>query len=104
MPSYALLFRGGKLRSELSQEYMGRFAAWARGVASAQVPGNRFMQEGRLVSPQKVETLGFNRDMIGGYIVIEADGYEAAASVAKGCPILENNGAVEVREIIPPGA
>jgi hypothetical protein len=47
--------------------------------------------------------LNFNEDMIGGYVVIEANDYAAAVAVAKGCPILENGGAVEVREIIPPG-
>jgi hypothetical protein len=103
MPSYALLFRGGKLRSELTKEYSNRFTDWAGRVASTRIPGNRFKQEGMLVSTQNVDVLNFNKDMIGGYIVIEANGYDTAVAIAKGCPILENGGAVEVREIIPPG-
>jgi hypothetical protein len=103
MASYALLFRGGKLRSELTKEYADRFTDWAGRVASTRVPGNRFKQEGRLVSTQNVDVLNFNKDMIGGYVVIEASDYTAAVAVAKGCPILENGGTVEVREIIPPG-
>jgi YCII-related domain len=96
MASYALLFRGGKLRSELTQEYTDRFAQWTRRVASnKEAPGNRFKQEGRLVSVNRVDTLKFDKDMVGGYIIIEADDYEGAAAVAKDCPILENNGSVE---------
>ena len=103
MASYALLFRGGKLRSELTREYADRFTEWAGRVASTRIPGNRFKQEGRLVSTQDVDVLNFDEDMIGGYIVIEADDYDSAVAIAKGCPILENGGAVEVREIISPG-
>jgi hypothetical protein len=33
--------------------------------------------------------------------MIEADNYDTAVDVAKGCPILENDGSVEVREVIP---
>lgn len=100
MASYALLFRGGKLRSELTKEYNDRFVGWVGRVASARIPGNRLEQDGMLVSAQNVVALSFNKDMIGGYIVIEADDYGAAVTIAKGCPILENNGAVEVRQII----
>jgi hypothetical protein len=101
MRRYTLLFRGGKLRSELTQEYADRFVQWTRKVASnKEAPGNRFKQEGRLVSVNSVDTLEFGKDMVGGYVIIEADDYEEAVAVAKDCPILENNGSVEVREIM----
>ena len=38
---------------------------------------------------------------MGGYIIVEADNYEKTVEIAKGCPILENNGTVEIREIVP---
>ena len=100
MPLYALLFKGGLRHSELSKEYSDRFVEWAGKVASGRVPGSRFMQEGRLVSAKEVTNLTFDKDTIGGYITVESESYEKAVAIAKGCPILENNGYVEVREIM----
>jgi hypothetical protein len=37
-----------------------------------------------------VDTLEFGKDMIGGYIIIEATDYDEIVAIAKGCPILEN--------------
>ena len=103
MPLYALLFKGGLRHSELSKEYLDRFVEWAKKVASSSVPGSRFKQEGRLVSTKGVTNLKFGKDTIGGYITVESESYEKAVAIAKGCPILENDGSVEVREIIKPG-
>ena len=83
---------------------MDRFVAWAGNVASGRIPGNRFLQEGRIVSASGVTNLIFGRDTVGGYIAVESDRYENAVAIAKGCPILENGGSVEVREVIMPGS
>jgi len=101
MALYALLFKGGLRTSELTREYSNRFVEWANEVASRKTQGNRFKQEGRVVSTKGVGTMGFGRDTVGGYIIVEADNYEKAVEIAKGCPILENNGTVEIREIVP---
>jgi hypothetical protein len=100
MTSYALLFKGGRRTSELTKEYFARFAGWAASVSSSQVPGNRFKQEGRQVSANGVAELKFGDDTVGGYIIIEAENYEHAVKIAKDCPILENNGTVEIREVL----
>jgi hypothetical protein len=104
LPLYALLFKGGLRHSELSKEYSDRFVEWARKVASGSVPGSRFMQEGRLISTKGVKNLKFDKDTIGGYITVESESYEKAVAIAKECPILENGGYVEVREIMKPGS
>jgi len=62
------------------------------------------VQEGRLVSSQGVTNLKFDKDTVGGYITVESESYEKAVEIAKGCPILENGGYVEVREVIRPGS
>lgn len=74
---------------------------WAGKVASGKIPGSRFKQEGRVISKKGVRTMDFGSDTVGGYIIVEADSYEKAVEIAKGCPILENNGTVEIREIVP---
>ena len=101
MPYYALLFKGGLPHAKLTKEYFDRFVEWAMKIASNEIPGNRFKQEGKVVSSERVDDLKFSDDTVGGYLMIEADNYDTAVDVAKGCPILENDGSVEVREVIP---
>lgn len=60
----------------------------------------RLKQEGRIVSAAGIGNFKFNKDTVGGYIIVEADNYDKAIEIAKGCPILENNGSVEIREIM----
>jgi hypothetical protein len=104
MTFYVFLFKGGLRTSELSKEYLDRFVNWAKMVSSPKIPGNRFKQEGKVVSSEGVDDLKFNKDTVGGYIVVEADDYGTAVEISKGCPILENAGSVEIREIVPPNA
>jgi hypothetical protein len=40
------------------------------------------------------------KDLVGGYTLIEAASLAQAAELAKGCPILERQGLVEVRPIM----
>ena len=50
MTYYVFLFKGGLRTSELSKEYSDRFVNWVKMVASDRIPGNRFKQEGKVVS------------------------------------------------------
>ena len=102
MTLYILLFKGGHLTSDLTSEYLDRFANWAKTVGSKKIPGQRFKQEGKVVSSKSVNDLQFTGETVGGYIVIETENYGSAIKIAKGCPILENNGSIEIREIIFP--
>lgn len=40
------------------------------------------------------------KDLVAGFIVVEADDIGQAAQLANGCPILEGGGAVEVRPVL----
>jgi hypothetical protein len=40
------------------------------------------------------------KDLIGGYSIVKADTIEQAAELAKGCPILDGGGSVEVRPVL----
>lgn len=40
------------------------------------------------------------KDLIGGYSIVKADTIEQAAELAKGCPILDGGGSVEVRPVM----
>src|SRR5258708_1191647 len=81
------------------QDWMGSLAAQNK-LADA---GNRLNSEGRVVKPNNVVTNGpyvETKEAIGGYIIIKAADMDEAAELAKGCPILQIGGNVEVRNLV----
>jgi hypothetical protein len=98
------LFRGGFPKEKLTEEYLTGFANWAKAVSKDMRFGNRLKPEGRIISGkngEKVSNVEFNGSLVGGYIAIEADDYDNAVLKLKACPIFENGGSVEVREVMP---
>ena len=55
-----------------------------------------------LTGKQKVITDGpyEAKDLVGGYLVVAAENLDHATELAKGCPIFETNGIVEVRPVM----
>lgn len=84
-----------------------RWMDWIGGIAAQNKlasPGNRLGSEGKVVRPNNVVTDGPYteiKELIGGYSVITVATYEEAVEIAKGCPIFEFGGNVEVRDIVP---
>jgi hypothetical protein len=66
-------------------------------------PGHPLEATGKVVSgKQKIVNDGpyaEAKDVVGGYIVVEANDLAQAAELSKGCPILEAGGSVEIRPI-----
>jgi hypothetical protein len=104
MNTYVVLFRGGLPKEKLTDDYLSRFTNWAKYVSKDLRLGNRLRPEGKIISGkngENVSNVEFSGLLVGGYIVIEADDYDSAVSKLKECPILENGGSVEVREVLP---
>lgn len=40
------------------------------------------------------------KEIIGGYSIVKAMDYQGAIELAKGCPILDDEGTIEIREIV----
>jgi len=81
------------------QDWMGGLAAQNKLVS----PGNRLKSEGKVVKPKNVVTNGPYveiKEAIGGYIIVRAADLDEAAELAKGCPILQIGGNVEVRKVV----
>ena len=74
---------------------------WMGGIAAQGklTSGHRLGFEGIVVKPGNTVTRGLN--VARGIQIIKADSIEGAAEIAKGCPILNIGGNVEVRDIIP---
>jgi hypothetical protein len=109
MAEYLYLYRGGERGAspDESAKIMQRWMAWFKELTASgnlKDGGQPLEPEGKLVnSGGRTVTDGpfaEAKDIIGGYTLIEAESLAKAADLAKGCPILERGGAVEVRPIM----
>ncbi|MFZ0090137.1 MAG: hypothetical protein WAL63_11560 [Solirubrobacteraceae bacterium] len=94
MSNYVLSFRGRSDRAA-DPEQEAAWGQWFGEIGASIVdPGNRVGRTAALgeTGPGTVLT---------GYTLIQADSYEAAVALAKGCPGLAHGGAVEVGQTIP---
>ena len=107
MSEFVFLYRGGERgRSpELAQQIMQM--AWFKDMAGkghVKDQGQPLERSGKLVKgKQKTVTDGpfaEAKDVVGGYTLIEARDLTQAVELSKGCPILEVDGAVEVRPVM----
>jgi hypothetical protein len=112
MKEFLFIFRSDYNPSPISspaqmEAMMKKWMDWMGSIAAQNKlanPGNRLGNDGKTVKPNRVVTDGPYveiKESIGGYIVVKTDSIEDAAELAKGCPILEVGGNVEVRTIIP---
>lgn len=77
------------------QDWFGSIAAQNKLVR----PLQRWDAQGRVVGQQGVIAGPYMelKEAIGGLIIINATDYEEAADIAKGCPIIQFGGNVEIR-------
>jgi hypothetical protein len=90
---------------EEMQAVTKKWMDWVGGIAAQNKlssVGNRLHNEGRVVRPNNVVTDGPYteiKELIGGYSIVKVETLEEAVDLAKGCPIFEFGGNVEVRAI-----
>ncbi|MFT3912272.1 MAG: YciI family protein [Ferruginibacter sp.] len=91
---------------EQGQVIMKKWMEWLGGIAAQGKltnQGNPLGSAGKVVRPNNVVTDGPYteiKELIGGFSIVKADSFEEAAEMAKGCPILEDGGNVEVRDLV----
>jgi hypothetical protein len=108
MAEFLYLYRGGQRgwTPEESQQIMQKWTSWFKELGASgnlKDGGQPLEAEGKVVKSKSAVTDGpyaETKDLVGGYTVIEADTLAQAAELAKGCPILERQGLVEVRPIM----
>ena len=99
MAKYLLAYRGGTApQSEAEgKAVMEQWMGWFGSLGSAVLDGGNPFGASKTVA-----TDGAVRDggsaALGGYSLIDADSIDAAASLAKGCPVLTAGGTVDVYE------
>jgi hypothetical protein len=109
MSEFAYLFRGGAAPAspELGQQRMQKWVTWMKELGQnghLKDPGHPLDSQGKMVKGYaKSVTDGpyaETKDIVGGYLVIEAKDLDHAAEIAKDCPIFEAGGMVEIRPIM----
>jgi len=109
MSEFTFLFRGrgDTLGShEQRQKHFEEWVAWYKDLGAKghlKDPGNPLEETGKVVKGTQKEVndgpYAEAKDVVGGYTLIEANDLQHATELAKGCPILEVGGSVEVRPI-----
>jgi hypothetical protein len=106
MSEFTYLFRGRDVSAspEQMQKTMQKWLAWFKDLGAKghlKDPGHPLEHTGKVVSgKQKAVSDGpyaEAKDVVGGYIVVEASDLNQAVELSTGCPILEVGGSVEVR-------
>ena len=111
MTKFMYLFRGGDARRaqqspEEMQAHMEVWKTWMGQLAGdgKLVDGLPLGQDGKVVaSAGSAITDGpfaEGNEIVGGYLIVNAETLGDAVEISKGCPIFEHEGTVEVREIM----
>ena len=108
MSEFLYLYRGGAREQTAAamQQQMQKWMAWMKELGEKghiKNPGHPLERTGKVVSGKaKAVTDGpfAEKDMVGGYTLVEATDLDRAVELSKGCPILEFGGGVEVRPIM----
>jgi hypothetical protein len=110
MKDFVLLFRQpdlnhSKASASEMQGLKKKWEDWAGGIAAQgrfKDQGIRLAAEGKVLKVGGVVTDGpfvEIREMLGGFIVVQADSLDDATTLAHGCPALDTGGSVEIRPI-----
>ncbi len=113
MDKYMLLFRNGipsedafqNLSPEQMQAEIQKWNSWIGGIAAQGklVSSEGLFPTGKVVNGSKhLITDGpfvESKEIVGGYLLMHAASLEEAVEAAKGCPVFEQEGRVEVRPV-----
>src|SRR6266496_6663419 len=112
MKDYLLLFRGGDdIRAEEQkdpekwQAHMMKWKTWMEDLGNSRkfISGKTLDQDGSVINGSKKSVTDGpfteGKEIVGGYLMIKASDMKEAVELSKGCPLLEHEGSVEVREV-----
>lgn len=108
MSEFTYLFRGRDTSASPEQMHktMEKWVVWFKELGAnghLKEPGHPLEHTGKVVKgKQKIVNDGpyaEAKDVVGGFIVVEAKDIDQAVELSKGCPIFEVGGSVEVRPI-----
>ena len=112
MQEFVLLFRQpnpdpSQYSPEELKALTKRWHNWIGGIAAQgklTSQGARLAFEGKVLKPGGVVTDGpfvEIRERLGSFVVVKADSLDEATTLAHGCPVLDSQGSVEIRPVMP---
>ena len=105
---YVLLFRGGANPADMTPEQMkttmNNWMTWMNELKKRHqfTLGHPLEDGGKVLSGaqgKNVTAFKDDKDAVGGFLVIQAKSLADATAIAKGCPIFNNGGTVELRPV-----
>jgi hypothetical protein len=107
MPNYLYIFRGGMppTSPQQMQQQMQKWGDWIQQLTkSGNFKAGEPLEVGGkvLAGKKKLVTDGpyaEAKDLVGGYLLVSAKSLDDATELARGCPVFEADGSVEVRAI-----
>ena len=102
MGKYVFAYSGGNGMAATQEErdaQMAKWGQWFGELGSAVQDGGAPTGPAKTVGPGGSVADGGSRGLTG-YSVISADSLDGAVEAAKGCPVLENGGSVDVYEAL----
>jgi hypothetical protein len=108
MANFLYIFRGDTMKGLSPQEMeanMNQWRAWMGQLSQAgHFKGGDPLGPGARVLTGKKKAVtdgpfGETKDLVGGYLLVAAANLDEATELARGCPIFERDGSVEVREV-----
>jgi len=112
-PTYMLVFRGRGDMCDLSPEEMQQtFQHWMTWIAKLKAQGQYLAGDPLEESPAQVVRgprgakvtdgpYAEAKEVVGGYMLIQAKNFADAVRIAQDCPGLAREGCVEVRQLMP---
>ena len=99
MANFVFAYHGGKPPEspEEGAKVMAAWNAWFEALGPAIVDGGAPVGASKTVASGGVSD-GGGSNPLSGYSIVRADNIDAAVEMARGCPILEDGGNVEVAE------
>ena len=102
MAKYLFVYHGGK-KAESEEDLAKGLDAWGKwfgSMGAAVIDGGNPVGESTTVNPDGSVSNNGGANPASGYSLIEAADLDDALAKAKGCPILESGGSIEVAEAI----
>jgi hypothetical protein len=102
MAKYLYVYHGGGAPSspEEGKKVMAAWMAWMEGIGAGLVDGGAPVGKSSTVRADGSVAGDGGANPVSGYSLIEAPDLAAAQKIAKGCPILQAGGSVEIAETL----
>jgi len=100
MSDYVLIYEGGSMPEtpEAQKRSMDEWAAWFTTLGSAvKDQGNPFGEAAKTVASDG--SVSDDRSAATGYSILTADSVDEAATLAKGCPVLQGKASIRIHEV-----